>query len=205
MNFDYSITNIDYQMKRKWKIIVIRKQGFTLVELLVVIAIIALLMGILLPVLGKVRKQVKAIACQSNLKELGSLFLMYANDNNGCMPDRSERWTNELSSYYTNSKELFCCVVATKPVDKGGRHPFAAFSADFGIARFGDVSEAYCSYGINGWVCNPFSKVTKNPCGLATSNNWRTIRVSRANKIPLLLDSIWLVAYPDTTNDPPRF
>lgn len=43
-------------------------RGFTLIELLVVIAVIALLMTILLRAMGRVRKQAKAVICQSNLK-----------------------------------------------------------------------------------------------------------------------------------------
>lgn len=62
-------------------------RGFTLVELLVVIGIIALLLGVLLPVLGKARVAAHSAACKAMLRQYALATEMYANDNNGVMVD----------------------------------------------------------------------------------------------------------------------
>jgi prepilin-type N-terminal cleavage/methylation domain-containing protein/prepilin-type processing-associated H-X9-DG protein len=57
-----------------------KKKGFTLVELLVVIAIIALLMGILMPALARVRQIAYRLYCGTNLSGIGKAMLIYCND-----------------------------------------------------------------------------------------------------------------------------
>lgn len=61
--------------------------GFTLIELLVVMAIIALLIGILMPVLGKVRREARATACAAALQQLGVAWTSYVNDHPRHLPD----------------------------------------------------------------------------------------------------------------------
>jgi prepilin-type N-terminal cleavage/methylation domain-containing protein len=56
------------------------RKGFTLIELLVVIAIIAILAAILFPVFAQAREKARQASCQSNLKQIGTAFMMYAQD-----------------------------------------------------------------------------------------------------------------------------
>lgn len=60
-----------------------KRRAFTLVELLVVIGIIAVLMGMLLPALSKATLHAKSVQCASNMRQVGTSLLMYANENKG--------------------------------------------------------------------------------------------------------------------------
>ena len=63
-----------------------RRRAFTLIELLVVISIIALLVSILVPALREAREQARRAVCSSNLRQIGIMHQMYAEDNNGYFP-----------------------------------------------------------------------------------------------------------------------
>ena len=64
----------------------IARRAFTLVELLVVISIIALLLGLLLPLLVRVRGESQRVACAANLRTWGLAMRMYADANKGYIP-----------------------------------------------------------------------------------------------------------------------
>jgi prepilin-type N-terminal cleavage/methylation domain-containing protein len=84
-----------------------KKKGFTLVELLVVIAIIALLMGILMPALARVRQIAFRMVCGTNLSGLGKAMMIYANDYEDELPragGRNSTWAATIPNWMAGNR-----------------------------------------------------------------------------------------------------
>lgn len=91
-----------------------RKPHFTLIELLVVISIIAVLAAMLLPALGRAREQGRRIKCLTQVRELGFIHSIYADDY-GAMPLRATSVTG-INSWNNNDatmKYVFLTLAAT--------------------------------------------------------------------------------------------
>ena len=98
--------------------LMLRQNAFTLIELLVVIAIIAILAGLLLPVLGRAKEDAARVKCVSNCKQMGVAMQMYGDDcqsllpaAHGSVPWNSTNpvpWSQVMVAYYVNTNVMVC-------------------------------------------------------------------------------------------------
>jgi len=123
-------------------------RAFTLIELLVVIAIIAILAAILLPVFAKARAKARQASCQSNLKQIGLSWNMYAQDYDGVLvplwaAEPFPSWSGYIhrADPYIKNMQIWSC-----PANPGS-------ACACGYSGTGDARYVPASYMYNMWLC----------------------------------------------------
>jgi len=103
------------------------RPGFTLIELLIAVGIIVILIGLILPALGRTRETGRRVVCASNLRQVHASYAAYAADNSGLVPlgYRSGRKQFNSMVYSTTTKKY--CLFGILYLDKRMTDPQVFF------------------------------------------------------------------------------
>ena len=168
---------------------IVNPKGFTLIELLVVIAVMTLLMALLLPVLGRVRRQGRALACRSNLRQWGLSLHSYGAANDGrtppFWPGSSNEWVpnywHALLCNSTDPNEILLCPTARRAPQEGWEGgTFRAWRSKWSA----NGSFVICSYGGNASVGYDVTRPERPP----HPRLWEAVDVKAPDRVPFFFD-----------------
>ena len=179
--------------------------AFSLIELLVCIGIIAILLGILLPILASARHEGRRTACLAELQQWSATFQVYLNDNHGRQPPRGDTqitptkgtplmWWEMLAIGRDVRRQLFC-PEATEDSNGLPASSFNAWGPDAFWNPGGQVrGPFYGSYGFNAWLYSD-----------PASTEWIHLPTKDSASIPLIFDCARLEVYPKDSDAPLRY
>lgn len=100
------------------------RRGFTLIEMLVVIAIIGILIGLLLPALGAMRRKAREVKCKNNLQNLHKGLMLYRNEKDeDVFPARLTYLAREEMGAYVANAKIYICPFDSSRGKEGGKPP----------------------------------------------------------------------------------
>ena len=172
---------------------------FTLIELLVVIAIIAILAAMLLPALANARDRAKEVQCMANLKNIGTITVLFTDGNNGRLPVcTGSNWWFNWAFHYIHAG------LAPTAAAPGGRHSTSTvpgtteiFKEGVKVKRIGDSSDVFSCASIRStdltgtgrdWYVNAYGTPVAS-----MGNGAKAPRIARLRK-----PSILVLAYDGT-------
>ncbi len=128
-----------------------RQAAFSLVEVIVVVAIVSVLAGLLVPAVQGMVVAGQRAECSSNLRQIGTAILLYANDNDGYLPgtthelgtDFEKAWIHALKPYLGEVDKVRICPADPKGADRlaanGTSYILNSFVFVPRVGPFGDV------------------------------------------------------------------